>query len=97
MSKYTLIDVFSGIGGFHNGFLNTERFETFLDDNNSIGSRKEGRTTTGKKESYIRDEIKLWNKLGLIKSNSSRYFVNGRGVEFNWLRITEILTKDFLY
>ena len=30
MKKYTLIDVFSGIGGFHNGFLNTERFEMLL-------------------------------------------------------------------
>lgn len=72
-------------------------FETYLDENNSIGSRKEGRTTTGNKESYIRDELKLWNKLGLLKSNGTRYFVNGRGIEFNWARITEILTKDFLY
>jgi hypothetical protein len=72
-------------------------FETYLDENNSIGSRKEGRTTTGNKESYIRDELKLWNKLGLLKGNGNRYFVNGRGIEFNWARITEILTKDFLY
>lgn len=72
-------------------------FETYLDENNSIGSRKEGRTTTGNKESYIRDELKLWNKLGLLKGNGNRYFVSGRGIEFNWARITEILTKDFLY
>jgi hypothetical protein len=72
-------------------------FEKYLNDNNSIGRRKPGRTTTGKKVSYIRDEFKLWNKLGLLKTNGSRYFINGRGLEFNWSRITEILTKDFLY
>lgn len=72
-------------------------FETFLDENNSIGSRKEGRTTTGNKESYIRDELKLWNKLGLSKSSGTRYFKVGKGIEFNWNRITDILTKDFLY
>lgn len=73
-------------------------FEQYLNDNNSIGRRKPGRTTTGNKVSYIRDEFKLWNKLGLLKTVGTRnYFVNGRGIEFNWSRITEILTKDFLY
>lgn len=74
-------------------------FEEYLNENNSIGRRKPGRTTTGNKKSYIRDELKLWNKLNLIKSysNGRRYFVKGRGIEFNWARITEILTKDFLY
>lgn len=72
-------------------------FETYLDENNSIGARKEGRRTTGNKESYIRDELKLWNKLGLLKNNGTRYFVEGRGIEFNWSRITDILTKDFVY
>ena len=72
-------------------------FEQYLNDNNSIGRRKPGRTTTGNKISYIRDEFKLWNKLNLIKSTGRRYFINGRGIEFNWSRITEILTKDFMY
>jgi hypothetical protein len=72
-------------------------FELFLENNNSIGTRKPGRTTTGNKVSYIRDEFKLWNKLGLIKSTGMRYYVPGRGVEFNWSRITDILTKDFVY
>ncbi|MEY4626611.1 MAG: hypothetical protein RL003_583 [Bacteroidota bacterium] len=72
-------------------------FELYLENNNSIGTRKPGRTTTGNKVSYIRDEFKLWNKLGLIKSTSTRYYVSGRGVEFNWSRITDILTKDFVY
>jgi len=72
-------------------------FENYLNKNNSIGPRKPGRKTTGKKISYIRDEFKLWNKLGLIKSSGKQYFVKGRGIEFNWSRITEILTKEFLY
>lgn len=72
-------------------------FENYLDKNNSIGPRKEGRRTTGKKLSYIRDEFKLWNKLGLLKNatNSKRYFIPGRGIEPNWARITELLSKDF--
>jgi len=72
-------------------------FELYLENNNSIGTRKPGRTTTGNKVSYIRDEFKLWNKLGLIKSTGMRYYVSGRGVEFNWSRITDILTKEFVY
>lgn len=72
-------------------------FELYLENNNSIGTRKPGRTTTGNKVSYIRDEFKLWNKLGLIKSTGMRYYVSGRGIEFNWSRITDILTKDFIY
>jgi hypothetical protein len=72
-------------------------FELYLENNNSIGMRKPGRTTTGKKVSYIRDEFKLWRKLGLIKSTGMRYYVSGRGIEFNWSRITDILTKEFVY
>lgn len=30
MNKYTLIDLFSGIGGFHSGFLKTGRFELLM-------------------------------------------------------------------
>jgi hypothetical protein len=72
-------------------------FEDYLNTNNSIGRRKPGRTTTGNKKSYVRDEFKLWNKLGLIKTTGMRYFIDGRGIEFNWSRITEILTKDFVF
>lgn len=83
-------------------FASTEQFtidfEQYLDDNNSIGPRKPGRTTTGKKISYIRDEFKLWNKLGLITGMiGNSYVKDGESFKFNWSRITEILTKDFLY
>ena len=71
-------------------------FEQYLSDNNSIGPRKPGRTTTGNKISYIRDEFKLWNKLGLLRTRKSGYFIKGKGVEFNWKRITDILTKEFI-
>ena len=74
-------------------------FDKFLESNNSIGPRKPGRKTTGNKNAYIRDEFKLWNKLGLLKNRKggNGYFVKGRGIEFNWSRITDILTKDFVY
>ena len=35
MKKYTLIDIFSGIGGFHKGFLDTDRFELLLSADNN--------------------------------------------------------------
>ena len=36
MKKYSLIDIFSGIGGFHSGFLKTNRFDLlYALDNNS--------------------------------------------------------------
>jgi hypothetical protein len=71
-------------------------FEQFLDDNNSIGPRKPGRTTSGMKISYIRDELKLWRKLGLINLTGT-YVNNGKCFEFNWSRISEILTKEFQF
>ena len=66
--------------------------ERFLSDNGCIGKRKPTAITTGAKSSYMRDEMKLWNKLGLLYSyNSTSYFFPGIGYRFNWERITEIL------
>ena len=76
----------------------TLNFEKYLDDKNAIGPRKPGRITTGNKNCYIRDEHKLWRKLGLIGGKDGEpYLINGKFREFNWSRITEILTKDFVY
>lgn len=80
---------------FENQTAFRQSFEEYLRLNNSIGPGKPGRKTTGNKESYIRDEFKLWNKLNLLKSGGKQYFVKGRGLEFNWSRITDILTNDF--
>lgn len=40
MKKYTLIDVFSGIGGFHNGFLNTDRFDLLMAADYNVDCKK---------------------------------------------------------
>ena len=66
--------------------------EQFLDDNGCIGARKPTEVTTGAKVSYMRDEMKLWNKLGLLEKRNTRdYFFPGIGYKFNWERITNIL------
>jgi hypothetical protein len=66
--------------------------EVFLSDNGCIGKRKPTAVTTGAKNSYMRDEMKLWNKLGLLYSYSKKsYFFPGEGYKFNWERITEVL------
>lgn len=72
--------------------------ERFLSDNGCIGKRKPTAITTGAKNSYMRDEMKLWNKLGLLfPYNKVSYFFPGEGYKFNWERITDILisTKPF--
>jgi hypothetical protein len=41
---------------------------------------------------YIRDEPKLWNKLGLLKnSGSAKYFHNGIGFVFDWRKIISVV------
>jgi len=39
------------------------------------------------KTTFLRDEPKLWNKLGLLVSSSGSYFVAGEGYRFNWRQI----------
>lgn len=66
--------------------------ENFLSDNGCIGKRKPTAITTDAKGSYMRDEMKLWNKLGLLEAYNNRsYFFPGEGYKFNWERITEVL------
>ena len=73
-----------------------KRIDGYLEKKNLIGKRKPGRVTTGAKETFIRDEFKVWNKLGLLKCNSpTQYFYSGRGLLFRWDRITEVLRTDF--
>ncbi len=70
-------------------------FERYLESKGSIGVRKPRRETTGAKISYIRDEFKIWNKLDLLSMSSPKsYFFNGRGLRFNWERITKILKQQ---
>lgn len=65
--------------------------EKFLTDNGCIGKRKPTAKTTGAKNSYLRDEMKLWNKFGMLYTNKNVYFFKNEGYKFNWERITDIL------
>lgn len=66
--------------------------DSFLADKDAIGTRKPSAITSGAKKSYVRDEPKLWNKLGIIKNyTSSRYYIPFKGIDFNWDRINEII------
>lgn len=72
----------------------TIALEKFLSDNGCIGKRKPTAVKTGAKNSYVRDEMKLWNKLGLLYSyNKSSYFFPNEGYKFNWERITDVLVS----
>jgi len=60
-----------------------------------VGTRKPTAVKTGAKRAYVRDEPKLWNKLGILKTQAaSRYFIPFVGIEFNWERINEILLSN---
>jgi hypothetical protein len=44
------------------------------------------------KSSFLRDEQKLWNKLGLLeRTTSARYFREGEGLRFDWRAITGVV------
>lgn len=70
-------------------------FDDFMMQKNSIGTRKPSAVKTGAKKAYVRDEPKLWNKLGIIKmQSSSRYFRPYQGIVFDWERINEIILSS---
>lgn len=71
--------------------------EKSLTEQGLIGKRKPSAITTNAKLSYIRDEFKLWNKLGLLLGcHKNQYFHPGQGLKFNWETITDILTNSSL-
>lgn len=70
-------------------------FDEYLINKNSMGTRKPTAVKTGAKNAYIRDEPKLWNKLGILVTYSgARYYHPFHGIEFNWKRINEILLSE---
>lgn len=72
--------------------------EKYLTEQGCIGKRKPTAIKTGAKNSYMRDEMKLWNKLGLLNHCSNKsYFFPNRGYVFDWKRITDILKNYNLY
>lgn len=67
-------------------------FDNYMETKNSIGTRKPTAVKTGAKKAYVRDEPKLWNKLGIIiPSGKGRYYWPFKGIKFNWPQINEIL------
>lgn len=72
-------------------------FDNYMETKGSIGTRKPSAVKTGAKKAYVRDEPKLWNKLGfIIPSGKGRYYWPFTGIKFNWPKINEILisTED---
>ncbi len=66
--------------------------EAYLTKKGCIGSRKPGEITTNAKATYIRDEPKLWNKLGLLEPyGSKQLFFPNEGYRFDWHKIADIL------
>ena len=50
------------------------------------------RKPTAKKAHFIRDEPKLWNKLGLLKRDGpTQYFHDGYGYVFDWRKIISVI------
>lgn len=72
-----------------------KKLDEYLTTKGFIGKRKPSAVTTNSKETYIRDEPKLWNKLGILEDDSGRYFKPRRGYAFNLNRITQIVMKSF--
>lgn len=64
-----------------------------LTERGLIGKRKPTAVKTDSKGSYVRDELKLWNKFGLLQCKNNRYFDKDKGLTFNWQKITEVLTN----
>lgn len=61
-----------------------------------IGPRKPGamKGTTTAKPSYVRDEPKLWNKLGILEMKGKKqYFFPGEGYHFDWHKIADVLVE----
>lgn len=64
-----------------------------LTERGLIGKRKPTAVKTDSKGSYVRDELKLWNKFGLLQCKNNRYFDKDKDLTFNWQKITEVLTN----
>lgn len=43
------------------------------------------------KGNFIRDELTIWNKLGLLEEENGRYFTPGTGLVFNWRAIVSVV------
>lgn len=72
--------------------------EGYLTRRGCIGERKPGGVTTNAKVTYIRDEPKLWNKLGLLeKRTRTNVFFPKEGYRFDWHKIADMLIMGSEY
>ncbi|MDB8556552.1 hypothetical protein PNU17_12315 [Turicibacter sanguinis] len=71
--------------------------EEYFESKGHIGKRKPTAKTTNAKVTYLRDEPKVWNHLGLVLTKNKAYFFPNEGFKFKWDKITEILTNDYNY
>lgn len=70
-------------------------FDCYMSDKKSLGTRKPSAVKTGAKKAYVRDEPKLWNKLGMLNTQGkARYYVPFVGLAFDWNRINSILLSN---
>jgi len=69
-------------------------FEGWLDKRGLIPKRKPGRTTTSAKNSFIRDEPKLWNKLGLLLTQGNKYFLADKGYNIDLSKIIRLCLSN---
>jgi hypothetical protein len=68
------------------------RYDKALDKALQTAGIIERVTKAGGKATFLRDEQKLWNKLGLlVHASKSSYFHASAGLAFNWRAIVEVL------
>lgn len=93
VDKFQEIQKKDGVPSLQKDYI--KLLDEFLTNNGCIGKRKPTAVTTDAKNGYIRDEIKLWNKFGLLRpASASRVFHSGIGYKFDWNKITSILIYD---
>ena len=59
-------------------------------------NRKQNETDEEKpttKRKFLDSEQQLWGKLGILEKEGISYFIEGKGYNFNWSRITSLLMK----
>jgi hypothetical protein len=73
------------------GFLSA--LDEELEKAGVISSAPKGKAKT----TFLRDEPKLWNKLGLLKISGDRsYFFRGEGFRFDWRACIEMVNYELM-
>lgn len=76
-----------------------EKLYEVMDDQGKIKknpNRRQDETNEEKqttKRKFLESEQQLWGKLGILEKKGRSYFIEGKGYNFNWSRITSLLLK----